>query len=224
MSEDVEAPEAGEEQSSILGGAEGESAKEEPGGEEAAKPDDAKAGDHAGDVKAEDKADGEGEDKSGDDEPGELDMSKIEAPEGFEMDEEALKAAEPVFKELGLSQQQAQKLVEFYGERLAAMSETQASAMTETTEKWVSDIKGEWGDKFDENVAIAAKAVEYGGDELREALNLTGAGNHPAVIKFFHQIGRQLSEDGFQGQKPAAAQGDWMKGLYPSMQTTSGGS
>lgn len=215
MTDATEAPaeEAPAEGASLLGGAKPEAApSEEPANPESeAKPE------GGGEAKP------EGETKEGEDAPAELDLSKIEAPEGFEMDEESLKAAEPLFKELGLNQEQAQKLVGFYAERVAAQSEAAAGAMKETTQTWVSSIKDEWGDKYDENVSVAAKAVQFGGDDLRDALNVTGAGNHPAVIKFFHRIGQQLSEDGFEGTKPQASDGDWVKGLYPSMQTQSGG-
>ena len=220
MSDDAETPAT--EDASILGGAQGEADAPEQGGEEAQKPADAEAGDAGDGVKA------EGDDKpaEGDQGEGELafDVSELQAPDGFEMDEETLKAAEPLFKELGLDKDGAQRLVEFYAERVAAQGESAAAALAETTNGWMETIKSEWGDKFDENVSVAAKAVDLGGDELREALNVTGAGNHPAVIKFFHQIGQQLSEDGFQGSKPQASDADWMDGLYPSMQTPSGGS
>jgi len=42
---------------------------------------------------------------------------------------------------------------------------------------------------------------------LKEALNLTGAGNNPAIVKAFVRLGQMVSEDRFQpgnGAPPAA--------------------
>lgn len=206
MSENVETTEV---DTSLLGGAEAQAPAQEQGGEEAAP--------------AADAADSADVSEAGEAELG-FDVAELEAPDGFEMDEDTLKAAEPLFKELGLDKEGAQRLVGFYAERVAAMTEANAATLSETTEGWISEIKSEWKDSYDANVAIAAKAVDFGGDELREALNVTGAGNHPAVIKFFHKVGQSLSEDGFDGGKAAPAKpDDWVSGLYPSMQTPTGG-
>lgn len=51
------------------------------------------------------------------------------------------------------------------------------------------------GTKFDENKAVAVKAVQAFGDkELTELLTETGLGSHPALVKAFWRVGKHLSE------------------------------
>src|SRR5215471_21036533 len=42
--------------------------------------------------------------------------SDFTPPEGFDLNEEAMAKAEPIFRELGLTQAQAQRMVDFYAE------------------------------------------------------------------------------------------------------------
>lgn len=150
------------------------------------------------------------------------DYTDFELPEGVEVDASALDAAKPLFKELGLDQAGAQKLVEFYASKLGEVAGTISAQAEALTAEWQGQIKQDWGAKYDANLSVAAKAVQLGGPELRDALNETGAGNHPAIIKFFHQIGSTISEDRMDGNTrttPAAKDAREVIGsLYPTMQ------
>jgi len=142
-------------------------------------------------------------------------------PDGVEIDASALEAARPIFQELGLDQAGAQKLVDFYATKLGEVAGTIAAQAEALTTEWQGQIKQDWGAQYDANLAVAAKAVQLGGPELRDALNETGAGNHPAVIKFFHKIGMTISEDKMDGNTtttPAAKDARAVIGsLYPTM-------
>lgn len=148
-----------------------------------------------------------------------VDYDALTVPEGFEMDGRALEAAKPVLEELGITDQaQAQKLVDLFAGIQQQQAEASAEALTKTHEEWVAAIKSDWGSSFDERLAVAGKAVELGGDELREALAITGAGNHPAVIKFFHRIGTAVSEDKLvAGDMKVSSKAPLEKRLYTSM-------
>lgn len=149
---------------------------------------------------------------------GGIDVEAFKMPEGFELDAELAGKAKPLFDELGLNQDQAQKLVDFFAEQRMSEVEGSVAQLAETQKGWVEAIKSEWGGDFDANVKVAAKAVALGGDELREALEMTGAGNHPAVIQFFHQVGQSISEDGLvAGDAIASQKTPLEKKLYPSM-------
>ena len=51
----------------------------------------------------------------------------------------------------------------------------------------------EWGSAYDANLDLARRAVtEVGGDDLKEALEVSGMGNDPALIRTFAGIGRRL--------------------------------
>lgn len=100
-----------------------------------------------------------------------------------------------VFK-LGLNQTQAKDLMESYTELEKKKMDEMNLQSEQVTNDWVQSIKQEFGTAFEQRLDTAKKAVkEYGGEELKEYLNETGLGNHPAMIKAFAKIGQSLSED-----------------------------
>jgi len=120
-------------------------------------------------------------------------------PEGVVADQAALDAFVPVAKELNLTQEQAQKLVDLQAAQVARAAADQSKAWADMNDKWVSDAKADkeiGGEKFDENVGVGRKAIEaLGTPELRDALAATGAGNHPEFIRFCVRVGKAISED-----------------------------
>lgn len=135
------------------------------------------------------------------------------AGEGVELDTEALKDFEPVARDLNLTNEQAQKLVDAYPKILAGVQQRQAAAWQAQTEQWAADVKADkeiGGDKLTANLSAAQRALDlFGGPVLKEYLNTTGLGNHPELVKAFVKIGKAMSEDGMvdgsnQGQRSAA--------------------
>jgi len=133
-------------------------------------------------------------------------------PEGASVDDESLKAASTLFADSGLSQEQAQKFIDLAVSREQAAARKGVQAFVDLQTKWVSEIKADpdiGGDKFQASIALAARAIDrLAVPGLREALDLTGAGNNPAVVKAFARIGQMISEDRFRlgnGAPPAAA-------------------
>ncbi|EOJ5644274.1 peptidase [Escherichia coli] len=135
------------------------------------------------------------------------------AGEGVELDTEALKDFEPVARELNLTNEQAQKLVDAYPKILAGVQQRQADAWQKQTEGWAETVKADkeiGGDKLTANLSAAQRALDqFGSPELKEYLNATGLGNHPDLVKTFVKIGKAMSEDGMvdgsnQGQRSAA--------------------
>ena len=131
----------------------------------------------------------------------------LKVPEGYEADPATLGQATEVFQKLGLSQEQAQALLEFDAQRNAAANTPEAKqkaldAAIDTHNKqvdeWESSLKADkefGGAKFEENVTVAMKAIEaYGSPELSEMLKESGLGSHPLFVKFAHKIGQELGE------------------------------
>ncbi|HHA1506267.1 TPA: peptidase [Enterobacter hormaechei subsp. xiangfangensis] len=138
---------------------------------------------------------------------------EFKAGEGVELDTEALKDFEPVARELNLTNEQAQKLVDAYPKILAGVQQRQAEAWQKQTEVWAETVKADkeiGGDKLTANLSAAQRALDqFGTPELKEYLNATGLGNHPDLVKTFVKIGKAMSEDGMvdgsnQGQRSAA--------------------
>lgn len=128
---------------------------------------------------------------------------EFKAPEGVDLDQNLVESFTPIAKELGLNQEQAQKLVDLYAGNLGGMTdklvEKQLEAHNAEVEKWAEQTKSDpdiGGDAFKENVSIAQKAIaRFGSPELSEFLNVSGLGNHPVIVKTFLNIGRAISED-----------------------------
>lgn len=163
-----------------------------------------------GDKPAEGDKPDDGKDKKPDGAP---EAYEFKAAEGAELDTEALKDFEPVARELNLTNEQAQKLVDAYPKILAGVQQRQADAWQATTEQWAADVKADkeiGGDKLTGNLSAAQRALDqFGTPELKEYLNTTGLGNHPDLVKTFVKIGKAMSEDGMvtgkeTGQRSAA--------------------
>lgn len=161
-----------------------------------------------------DKQDGEKPEEKDEQKPeGAPEKYVFQAGEGVELDAEALKDFEPVARELNLTNEQAQKLVDAYPKILAGVQQRQTEAWQAQTEQWAADVKADkevGGDKLTANLSAAQRALDqFGTPELREYLDGTGLGNHPELVKAFIKVGKAMSEDGVitgkeSGQRSAA--------------------
>ncbi|MGL3999845.1 peptidase [Pantoea eucalypti] len=159
-----------------------------------------------------DKPDGK---KDGDKKPeGAPEAYEFKAPEGGELDKEAVSQFEPIARELNLSQEQAQKLVDLYGSKvMPQLMKQQADTWQKQVADWGTAAKDDaeiGGDKFDGNLTRAKQAMDkFATPQLREFLETTGMGNHPELIRVFVKVGAAMSEDGLvtsneKGQRSAA--------------------
>ncbi|HEK0003269.1 TPA: hypothetical protein SMN85_003600 [Pseudomonas aeruginosa] len=130
------------------------------------------------------------------------DAYKFESLPGYDFSAEAQAEWSGVFKELGLTQEQASKLVEMDAKRQASGAQASEQAAIEyrnqQVSKWESELKQDaafGGANFEANVGIAQKALaDYGTPELTAMLKESGLGSHPEVVRFFHRVGQQLAE------------------------------
>lgn len=149
-----------------------------------------------GNPEGEDKPDGK---KESDKPEGAPEKYEFQAGEGVELDADALKEFEPVARDLGLTNEQAQKLVDIYPKLLAGMQQRQTEAWQQQTEQWATEVKADkeiGGDKLTASVGVAQRALDtFGSPELKDYLNGTGLGNHPELVKFCVKVGKAMSED-----------------------------
>ena len=122
------------------------------------------------------------------------------APEGATLDTAAIERATPIFKELGLTQDQAQKLVDLYPKITENIVKANNDAYTAMREGWVSELKAdkEIGGKLDHVAAEIGKLKQQlpaaVRDAFNEAVNFTGAGDHPAVVRALYEISKLVNE------------------------------
>lgn len=129
---------------------------------------------------------------------------EFKAPEGFEFDAERVKEADGLFRELGLTQEQANKVMELAGKEIIAAAEEPYNAYQTIRESWRKDVisdsalgDGQSGLNAETQAAVGrAKAAL--GPELRaqfeEAMNFTGAGDHPAFLRAIVAWSKQVGE------------------------------
>ncbi len=98
--------------------------------------------------------------------------------------------------ELGVSQDNAKKLAQWYKETQEKQINDYQRARQEASDRSILQLKAEWGSRFDEEVKYALKARDaYADADFKQYMNETGLGDHPALVKAFAKIGRELSED-----------------------------
>jgi len=124
---------------------------------------------------------------------------KFSLPEGYEYDEKLAGEFGGVAKELGLSQDKAQKLVDYYIQLTQKAIQVHNERSAQISEEWKTSAETDkefGGAKFGENIALAKKALDsFGTPELTKHLNESGLGNHPEIIRFCWKVGKLLSDD-----------------------------
>ena len=145
-------------------------------------------------------------------------------PEGMAMDENLRDAVVPLFKEAGINQDTAQKIVDEYAKYVTTKGSDLQKELSDNWGKqlneWKEETKKDYGTGLKETLSFASRAIDkFGSDRLREALDDTGLGNHPEFVRFFSRVGKAISEDSFVDpeQKASSSQGINLKKLYPSM-------
>lgn len=141
--------------------------------------------------------------KPADAKPAEV-VYEFKAPEGVELDKGATAEFMAIAKDLKLAPEAAQKVVDI----AVGMQQRAAEAHTTQVAKWADETRADkelGGDKLPQTLAVAARALALGPPELKQLLNDSGLGNHPAVVKWAHAIGKALSEDKFVSSTGGAA-------------------
>lgn len=156
----------------------------------------------------------------------------FKVPEGYTLNGDDAKAATELFKEMNLNQDQAQKLVDFYSEKFVSAAKAPFNAYQNMRKEWQDAAKADpdIGSKLPQVKATVAKAIDALGDtglakDFREAMDLTGAGDHPAFIKTIYKLASLVAEGSLvtggnpspHGQtapgKPVSA----AKAMYPNL-------
>lgn len=122
-------------------------------------------------------------------------------PEGVTLDDAARTDLEAFAKDLNLTQEQAQKLLDRDLAARTASTEAMQSQFQAAVAQWVEDAKADpviGGAEFDKNLGIAKTGMDkFATDDMKALLRETNFGNHPTVIKHFHALGKLIEQDKF---------------------------
>jgi hypothetical protein len=131
-------------------------------------------------------------------------------PEGYELDSKVTEEASPIFKELGLTQDQAQKLVDFYAKHSLAASKDAIDSWMRTRSEWREQLKSD-----DQLGKLVGSDGNFGPDSplvvtinraldglqnpklvsaFKDAMELTGGGDNPAFVRVLHALASKVTE------------------------------
>lgn len=131
------------------------------------------------------------------DSPDKYDLKPPEGlPEGL-WDEKAAATYREAAHKANLSPMQAQRVAEIFLEQQAE----QMRAVVQAQEDAVSELRREWGVKYDLNLAQASRAMQTLGLEPLLDVPIGGMrlGDHPLIVKAMAKVGAEISEDGAPG-------------------------
>lgn len=176
--------------------------------------------------------------KTDDDKPVVPDVYQFTVPDGVTLDAKLIEEATPIFKELGLTTEQAQKLVNIQIARDQAMAKAGTDAYNTMRADWTTQLKADpdIGTKLDTVKATINRGYDamIASDpkdaalvkDFKAAMDLTGAGDHPAVIKLLNKVMDRFTEGSHvtgngpspHGQeKPGAKPASVANALYPNL-------
>lgn len=153
--------------------------------------------------------------------------SDFTLPEGFALDEKVLGEATGLFKEAKLPQDVAQKFVDFHTKAVKTVSDSIAAEWRDMQSTWVDELNSD--PKIGKGVAdgtvgasIAKMLTHLPVEQsaaFRQAMNFTGAGNNPAIVRALFELSQKFTEPGHVQGAPTAqakARPTPAQALYPS--------
>lgn len=152
---------------------------------------------------------------------------EFKTDKGWNLDKTVMDTYAATAKELGVTPEVAQKmltkLAPVMQERASARAqEAQAQALAEW-EKASRNDKEFGGDRFDQSISVANKALAKFAPEILPLLRDSGLGNHPDMIRAWLRVGNAISQDKLvvtTGDPLAASKDDpetRLKRMYPTM-------
>lgn len=129
----------------------------------------------------------------------------LKLPKDSPLTEAELADTADLAKTLGLSQDKAQALLEKRHNDRASFIEGQQQFLKDQVKAWEAattsdvEIAGKDGADFKQNIAYARNIIgKFGSPQMVKALNDTGLGNHPELVRMMVRIGKAMKEDPFQ--------------------------
>lgn len=124
---------------------------------------------------------------------------ELKLPKDSALSPEHVEKLSAYAKEQGLSNEQAQGLLERESQAVSEYAATQMAKMKEVQDSWLETAKNDkeiGGEALKQNAELSKRVLErYSTPEFRKELNKTGLGNHPELVRVFSRIGKAMSED-----------------------------
>ena len=125
----------------------------------------------------------------------EYDFTDVEMPDGVTLTEDAAEVLKQVAHDNGLSKSQAKALVSASAQREAEAIRQVRQAAKNNRDNAEAELRQELGSDYEPHLKAAQRLLtDYGDEKLTKELQLSGAGNGPALIRFLGKVGIATSE------------------------------
>lgn len=145
--------------------------------------------------------------------PEAFDAEKLILPEGYEKGEHFGQFIDWSTK-AGITQPQAQELIDLYKLAIEGHESRIKQSFIADNERWQNEVKSDQelgGTKLEgvrQTISKLLDNPELSDPKFREALDYTGAGNNPAVIRTLYRWAQKLSEGAPVAGNPASRDGN----------------
>lgn len=134
---------------------------------------------------------------------------ELKFPDGVIVDEASSKSFVDIVNEFGIPRTAVAKLIDLQQKTMLANSEAGSRDWAKMQEDWAAEVMKDaeiGGQNWPKvQTQIGGLLDKYGSPELRQAFDLTGAGNNPHVVRFMSKVAAVLSEGGFISTNSAGA-------------------
>jgi len=124
---------------------------------------------------------------------------ELKLPEGSHLAADAVERAVARAKELKLTPEEAQADLQHESDLVKTFVEGEKVKVSKQVTAWIDESKKDaeiGGDRFLANAEISKRVVQrFGTEQFKKALNESGLGNHPELIRVFTRIGKAMTED-----------------------------
>lgn len=131
--------------------------------------------------------------------PDNYDFKNVEIPEGMQLDEELTKEFSTVAKEMNLSQTKADKFMTMGVKLAEKIQNKMLNSYNEQINSYATMLNTDpeiGGAKLQQSLADANIAYkQFVPDDAAKLLSDTGLNKHPAIVKVFMNIGKQMKND-----------------------------
>lgn len=157
--------------------------------------------------------------------PVQFDIAKLQLPEGMKADDPMFQKFSGLMTDEKLSpHERGQQMLNLYQDAVKQSRDASKAAWDNVNTEWSKQtmaLPEIGGAKWDSTKTTIAKAIDGLGAEaataFRQALDLTGAGNHPAIVKALHSWASKLTEGGhIEGKGPTEPPKDIGTTFFPN--------
>lgn len=146
----------------------------------------------------------------------EFKFDDLKVPEGLDVSDEQKEFLTTFAKDNKISAEGVQKLLDTHAKTMETAVAQSQSAWKEVVSGWEAEVKADpeiGGEKLPETLRVVSQAlqehsegVKGGYDAVKDALNMTQVGSHPALIRVMYNMAVKLTEGkGVTGAAPPSA-------------------